>query len=189
MCFGSYLCREFRKVHLFTKSYLNRLTISSFKIRIPNEQDRSELELTVQYHKEYPSTCYPKFTVYAEWLTDEQIADIEETLVLLFLYVIYRWNSIFQIKEMFAYITGWSGFEKTLNLKLFRLSITFHICFIISVVQRHVSVETEKPTEGKTKVHGAPEPLPVKEFLEGAGKNTFIRPIGCVYDRKPSSLA
>lgn len=34
--------------------------------------------------------------------------------------------------------------------------------------------------EGKTKTNQAPEPLPVKEYLEGAGKNTFIRPVGCV---------
>ena len=42
---------------------------------------RSELVLTVHYHKDYPSTCYPKFSVYAEWLSESAIADIEEKLV------------------------------------------------------------------------------------------------------------
>ena len=51
-----------------------------------------------------------------------------------------------------------------------------------SVVQRSGLAEAEKPSEGKAKTHGAPEPLPVKEFLEGAGKNTFIRPVGCVWN-------
>lgn len=55
--------------------------MSSFKISIPNDQDRSELVITIHYNNQYPSNCYPRFSVYAEWLTDEQIADIEETLV------------------------------------------------------------------------------------------------------------
>lgn len=64
-----------------------RLTVSSFRITIPNDQDRSDLEITVHYNKQYPSSCYPKFSVYAEWLTDEQIADIEETLVAVFKWI------------------------------------------------------------------------------------------------------
>ena len=41
-------------------------------------------------------------------------------------------------------------------------------------------VNEEIPEVLKKTSHGAPEPLPVKEFQEGAGKNTFIRPVGCV---------
>ena len=55
--------------------------MSSFKITIPNDQDRSDLEITVHYNKQYPSDCYPTFHVYAEWLADEEIASIEESLV------------------------------------------------------------------------------------------------------------
>lgn len=55
--------------------------MSSFKITIPNDQDRSDLEITVHYNNQYPSDCYPIFHVYAEWLTDEEIASIEESLV------------------------------------------------------------------------------------------------------------
>ena len=40
--------------------------MSSFKITIPNDQDRSDLEITVHYNKQYPSDCYPTFHVYAE---------------------------------------------------------------------------------------------------------------------------
>lgn len=54
---------------------------NSFVISIPNDMGRSELLLTVHYHKDYPSTCYPKFSVYAEWLSEREIADIEEKLV------------------------------------------------------------------------------------------------------------
>ena len=61
--------------------YYYRIDVSSFKISIPNDQDRSDLEITVHYNKQYPSDCYPTFHVYAEWLTDEEIASIEESLV------------------------------------------------------------------------------------------------------------
>lgn len=50
-------------------------------ITIPNDIGRSELLLTVHYHKDYPSTCYPKFSVYAEWLSEKEIEEIEEKLV------------------------------------------------------------------------------------------------------------
>ena len=53
------------------------------------------------------------------------------------------------------------------------------------IINRNTSSEkVDQPStpkeEGKTKTNQAQEPLPVKEYLEGAGKNTFIRPMGCV---------
>ena len=33
--------------------------------------------LTVHYHKDYPSTCYPKFSVYAEWLSEKEIDEVQ----------------------------------------------------------------------------------------------------------------
>lgn len=61
--------------------HLCRKPPNAFVITIPNDMGRSELLLTVHYHKDYPSSCYPKFSVYAEWLSEKQIADIEEKLV------------------------------------------------------------------------------------------------------------
>ena len=41
-------------------------------------------------------------------------------------------------------------------------------------------VDEDIPEVVKKSSHGIPEPLPVKEFQEGAGKNAFVRPLGCV---------
>lgn len=71
---------------------LSRIPPNSFKITIPNDKGRSDLTLTVHYHKQYPSHCYPKFTVYAEWLSDDQIANIEETLV-------FAYSMVFTLDE------------------------------------------------------------------------------------------
>lgn len=46
--------------------------------------------------------------------------------------------------------------------------------------EKHTDEIEADVESGKSKGTGVPEPLPVKEFLEGAGKNTFIRPAGCV---------
>ena len=64
------------------------------------------------------------------------------------------------------------------------LNCLFFIFFIInrSTSSEKVDQPSTPKEEGKSKSHQAPEPLPVKEYLEGAGKNTFIRPVGCVGD-------
>lgn len=87
-----------------------------------------------------------------------------------------------QIKEMFVYITGLNGYARMFNPKLFLLRIHFLPCNQNSrpKMEEKEMLQEEDVLE-KPKGHGAPEPLPVKEFLEGAGKNTFIRPMGCVH--------
>ena len=68
------------------------------------------------------------------------------------------------------------------NVKPQALSPTYRsmLVFMHSTSKHVVFVESEKGTGEKPKAHGVPEPLPVKEFAEGAGKNAFIRPVGCV---------
>ena len=60
---------------------MTRLSENSFKVHIPNDKGRSDLELTIRYRKTYPSMMYPDFSVYAEWLSDSTISHLKDELV------------------------------------------------------------------------------------------------------------
>ena len=65
----------------FQSTLAPRLSDNSFKILIPNDAGRSDLELIIHYRNTYPSLIYPLFDVYAEWLSDSQIDSIKDSLV------------------------------------------------------------------------------------------------------------
>lgn len=159
-----------------------RIPPNSFKITIPNDKGRSELTLTVHYNREYPSECYPKFTVYADWLSDDQIAKIEETLVFALSGAFdFRWKCLPRTRVRLLFTIGWNGFVRMFNPKRCKKSRTgfFLSTSDVSEVSPEPKLSPRANSE-KSKPSSHPDPLPVKEFCSGVSEHGFVRPPNCV---------
>ncbi|KAK8800078.1 hypothetical protein WA588_002894, partial [Blastocystis sp. NMH] len=140
-----------------------KLSDNSFKILIPNDAGRSDLELIIHYRNTYPSLIYPLFDVYAEWLSDSQIDSIKDSLIQQFAdnvgqVVVYNW-------------VEW--LRENVHPHAIRPEDTPKPAKESPVAEE---VHTE-PILSKANV--VPEPLPEKEFMSGASKDGFVKPPKC----------